>query len=267
MLLLPNLYGDILSDLGAGLVGGLGLTPGANIGWEYAVFEAVHGSAPDIAGRGVANPIAMILSGAMMLRHLGEVAGAPAVEAAVDTVLSGGDGADAGPRGHPATMEVAEAIAGARRLAADDATEPRPGSGGEPQQPGSPWWPQHPLFRTELARFRRASATFRPNGRSDSDQFVKKFPTCSRSGRMNGAMRHRSPWSGVARCETRRVEDSSGGSGRQVRADVRRRAARGRGTTVTWTSTGLRRDLRGAPRPRVPGARLVEGVATLVVAV
>ena len=88
VLLLPNLYGDILSDLCAGLVGGLGLIPGANIGWEYAVFEPVHGSAPDIAGRGVANPIAMILSGAMMLRHLGETAGASAVEAAVDAVLS-----------------------------------------------------------------------------------------------------------------------------------------------------------------------------------
>ena len=70
VLLLPNLYGDIISDLCAGLVGGLGLAAGANLGWEYAVFEPVHGSAPDIAGRGVANPIAMILSGAMLLRHL-----------------------------------------------------------------------------------------------------------------------------------------------------------------------------------------------------
>jgi hypothetical protein len=72
VLLLPNLYGDILSDLCAGLVGGLGLAAGANLGWEYAVFEPVHGSAPDIAGLGVANPVAMILSGAMLLRHLGE---------------------------------------------------------------------------------------------------------------------------------------------------------------------------------------------------
>ncbi len=76
VLLLPNLYGDIISDLCAGLVGGLGLIPGANIGWEYAVFEPVHGSAPDIAGQGKANPIAMILSGAMMLRHIGELAAA-----------------------------------------------------------------------------------------------------------------------------------------------------------------------------------------------
>jgi len=113
VLLLPNLYGDILSDLCAGLVGGLGLIPGANIGWEYAVFEPVHGSAPDIAGRGAANPIAMILSGAMMLRHLGEVAGASAVEAAVDTVLSAGDVRTADLGGSSGTMEVAEAIAGA----------------------------------------------------------------------------------------------------------------------------------------------------------
>ena len=90
VLLLPNLYGDIISDLCAGLVGGLGLIPGANIGWEYAVFEPVHGSAPDIAGKGVANPIAMILSGAMMLRHLGELEGASAVERAVDTTLEAG---------------------------------------------------------------------------------------------------------------------------------------------------------------------------------
>src|SRR6266542_7093864 len=72
VLLLPNLYGDILSDLCAGLVGGLGLVPGANLGWEYAVFEPVHGSAPDISGKGLANPVAMILSAAMMLAHLGE---------------------------------------------------------------------------------------------------------------------------------------------------------------------------------------------------
>src|SRR6266511_3869794 len=72
VLLLPNLYGDILSDLCAGLVGGLGLAPGANLGWEYAVFEPVHGSAPDIAGKGLANPTAIILSAAMMLDHLGE---------------------------------------------------------------------------------------------------------------------------------------------------------------------------------------------------
>src|SRR4029453_14945671 len=77
VLLLPNLYGDIISDLCAGLGGGLGLAAGANLGWEYAVFEPVHGSAPDIAGRGVANPIAMILSGAMLLRHLSEADAAP----------------------------------------------------------------------------------------------------------------------------------------------------------------------------------------------
>ena len=73
VLLLENLYGDIVSDLAAGLVGGLGLVPGGNYGRHAAVFEAVHGSAPDIAGKGIANPIAMILSAAMMCHHLGEV--------------------------------------------------------------------------------------------------------------------------------------------------------------------------------------------------
>jgi isocitrate/isopropylmalate dehydrogenase len=72
IVLCENLYGDIVSDLCAGLVGGLGVTPGSNIGDEDAVFEAVHGSAPDIAGKNLANPLALLMSGAMMLNHLGE---------------------------------------------------------------------------------------------------------------------------------------------------------------------------------------------------
>jgi isocitrate dehydrogenase (NAD+) len=111
VLLLPNLYGDILSDLCAGLVGGLGLIPGANIGWEYAVFEPVHGSAPDIAGQGRANPIAMILSGAMMLRHLGEMQAAAAVERAVDTVLAAGEVRTGDLGGTSGTMDMGDAIA------------------------------------------------------------------------------------------------------------------------------------------------------------
>jgi isocitrate dehydrogenase (NAD+) len=111
VLLLPNLYGDILSDLCAGLVGGLGLIPGANIGWEYAVFEPVHGSAPDIAGQGRANPVAMILSGAMLLRHLGEMHAAAAVERAVDTVLGAGVVRTADLGGGSTTTEMGEAIA------------------------------------------------------------------------------------------------------------------------------------------------------------
>ena len=113
VLLLPNLYGDIVSDLCAGLVGGLGLIPGANIGWEYAVFEAVHGSAPDIAGQGLANPIAMILSGAMLLRHIGEQAAAENVEWAVDEVLRQGLVRTPDLGGSSSTMEVGEAIASA----------------------------------------------------------------------------------------------------------------------------------------------------------
>jgi isocitrate/isopropylmalate dehydrogenase len=113
VLLLPNLYGDIISDLCAGLVGGLGLAAGANLGWEYAVFEPVHGSAPDIAGRGIANPIAMILSGAMLLRHLHEAAAATAVERAVDRVLERGDVRTPDLGGTSSTDEVAAAIEGA----------------------------------------------------------------------------------------------------------------------------------------------------------
>jgi isocitrate dehydrogenase (NAD+) len=88
VLLLENLYGDILSDLCAGLVGGLGVVPGANVGEGCAVFEAVHGSAPDLAGKRLANPTAVILSAAMLLRHVGEAAAAAAVERAVAEALA-----------------------------------------------------------------------------------------------------------------------------------------------------------------------------------
>ncbi len=87
-LLLANLFGDIVSDLAAGLVGGLGVAPGANIGRDYAMFEAVHGSAPDIAGKDIANPMAVILSGVLMLRHIGEIAAADRIDAALTKVLA-----------------------------------------------------------------------------------------------------------------------------------------------------------------------------------
>lgn len=86
-LLLPNLYGDIVSDLAAGLVGGLGVAPGANFGPDCAMFEAVHGTAPDIAGKDMANPMAMILSAVMMLRYIGETIAADRIEAALSQVL------------------------------------------------------------------------------------------------------------------------------------------------------------------------------------
>jgi isocitrate dehydrogenase (NAD+) len=88
LLLLPNLYGDIVSDLAAGLVGGLGVVPGANMGDHDAVFEAVHGSAPDIAGKGVANPTALMLSSVLMLIHLGEVPAATRLRAAIERTYS-----------------------------------------------------------------------------------------------------------------------------------------------------------------------------------
>src|SRR6266705_2655896 len=90
VLVLPNLYGDIVSDLCAGLVGGLGVAPGANIGNDAAVFEPVHGSAPKYAGQNKANPTALILSGVLMLRHLGELAAAQRVEAALRAVIADG---------------------------------------------------------------------------------------------------------------------------------------------------------------------------------
>jgi isocitrate dehydrogenase (NAD+) len=111
MLLLENLYGDIVSDLCAGFIGGLGMAPGANIGEQAAVFEAVHGSAPDIAGKNMANPIALILSGAMMLDHLGEHQAADRVRVGVNEVLQEGKKLTRDLGGSAGTTEIAEAIA------------------------------------------------------------------------------------------------------------------------------------------------------------
>jgi isocitrate dehydrogenase (NAD+) len=90
VLVLPNLYGDIVSDLAAGLIGGLGVAPGANLGEEYAVFEPVHGSAPKYKGLNKVNPLAMILSGVMMLKHLGEFQAAERLESAIASVIEEG---------------------------------------------------------------------------------------------------------------------------------------------------------------------------------
>jgi isocitrate dehydrogenase (NAD+) len=110
VLVLPNLYGDIVSDLCAGLVGGLGVAPGANIGHNGAVFEAVHGSAPDIAGQGKANPTALLLSAVMMLQHMGELSMAERIEKALHTVLGEGRALTRDLKGTASTMEFAEAI-------------------------------------------------------------------------------------------------------------------------------------------------------------
>jgi isocitrate dehydrogenase (NAD+) len=112
VLLLPNLYGDIVSDLCAGLVGGLGVVPGANLGVDIGVFEAVHGSAPDLAGRNVANPTALLLSAVLMLRHIGERAIADRIMKALDAVLSEGDVLTNDLGGDATTTAFAEAIAG-----------------------------------------------------------------------------------------------------------------------------------------------------------
>lgn len=105
-----NMFGDIVSDLAAGVVGGLGLMPSANIGEEYAIFEPVHGAAFDIAGKGIANPTAMILTACMMLKHIGYIEEAKRVEKAVETVIAEGKTTpDLG--GNLKTMEMAKEIA------------------------------------------------------------------------------------------------------------------------------------------------------------
>ena len=110
VLLLPNLYGDIVSDLCAGLVGGLGVVPGANIGMEAAVFEAVHGSAPDIADQNLANPTALLLSGLLMLDHIGEREAAARIRTALGRVLSAGAVRTRDMGGNAHTTEFTEAI-------------------------------------------------------------------------------------------------------------------------------------------------------------
>ena len=110
VMLLPNLYGDVVSDLAAGLVGGLGMVPSGNIGDEAALFEAVHGTAPDIAGKGLANPTAILLSGAMMLQHMGEVDAARRLDEAVHRVYSEGRYLTRDVGGQASTGEFTDAV-------------------------------------------------------------------------------------------------------------------------------------------------------------
>ncbi len=110
MLVMENLFGDILSDLTSGLVGGLGVTPSANVGDDAAVFEAVHGTAPDIAGKGLANPTALIQSAVLMLRFLGEKQAADRVEHAVRAVIAGGEHLTGDLGGNAGTQDFAEAV-------------------------------------------------------------------------------------------------------------------------------------------------------------
>ncbi len=110
VLVLPNLYGDVVSDLAAGLVGGLGVVPSGNLGTEAALFEAVHGTAPDIAGKGIANPTALLLSGVMMLDYIGETAAARRVETALHKVYREGKHLTPDVGGKATTKELTQAV-------------------------------------------------------------------------------------------------------------------------------------------------------------
>lgn len=110
VLVMPNLYGDILSDLCAGLVGGLGIAPGANIGEKIALFEPIHGTAPTIVGQGIANPTATILSSCLMLKHIGEGAKGDMIEQAVAKVIKDGKTVTVDLGGTASTMEFANAV-------------------------------------------------------------------------------------------------------------------------------------------------------------
>lgn len=113
VLLLENLYGDIVSDLAAGLVGGLGLVPGANLGENCAIFEAVHGSAPDIAGQNIANPTALMLSSILMLRHIGQGSVADRIEGAIHSIYAAGHHLTRDVAGTASTDEFTTALVGA----------------------------------------------------------------------------------------------------------------------------------------------------------
>jgi isocitrate dehydrogenase (NAD+) len=115
MLLLPNLYGDVMSDLAAGLVGGLGVVPSANIGDEAAMFEAVHGTAPDIAGKGLANPTALLMSSILMLIHVGEWSASQRIEAALHRVYREGKHITRDVGGTAGTNEFTDAVIAALR--------------------------------------------------------------------------------------------------------------------------------------------------------
>jgi isocitrate dehydrogenase (NAD+) len=110
VLLLPNLYGDVMSDLAAGLVGGLGVVPSGNIGLEAAIFEAVHGTAPDIAGKGLANPTALLMSSILMLNHLGEQSAAERIEKALIKVYKEGKHVTKDVGGKAGTQEFTDAV-------------------------------------------------------------------------------------------------------------------------------------------------------------
>jgi isocitrate dehydrogenase (NAD+) len=124
VLVMENLFGDVISDLCAGLVGGLGLVPGANIGGRHAVFEAVHGSAPDIAGKGVANPVACLRSAALMLDHVGQRGAARAIESAVARTLADGVGLTRDLGGDGNTRTITD------RIIANLPCQPSPGRSG-----------------------------------------------------------------------------------------------------------------------------------------
>jgi isocitrate dehydrogenase (NAD+) len=110
VLLLPNLYGDVMSDLAAGLVGGLGVVPSGNIGIEAAIFEAVHGTAPDIAGKGLANPTALLMSSILMLNHMGEQSAAERIEKALIKVYKEGKHVTKDVGGKAGTQEFTDAV-------------------------------------------------------------------------------------------------------------------------------------------------------------
>ena len=197
VLLLPNLYGDIVSDLCAGLVGGLGVVGAANLGdRRSAVFEAVHGSAPDIAGKNIANPTALLLSAVLMLRHIDEDAAADRIMAALGDVLDGGQRAHARSRRHGVDARVRR-----RRLPSD-------------RRDGASAWPKRPVVSRAIVRARPmlddiAQAVL---AREEVVKYLRGgYGASGDAGRASGSTRtstscgRRSATSSTARCSIRSI--------------------------------------------------------------
>ena len=236
VLVLPNLYGDIVSDLAAGLVGGLGVAPGANIGPDAAVFEAVHGSAPKYAGQNKANPTALILSGALMLRHLGHPDVASRLEDALRAVVAEGRSVTYDLGGNAGTSQFADAII--ERLAAPAPT----GAAAPPSRPRAPDTGGYEQPMTALPRRIEPGAPPPPKARGHGgdrvrvDEATRSVVGRARSARARSSRSWRaissSPGSCGRRCSGRRTR-STAICRPSSRRSSRRRGCRGSSVRVS----------------------------------
>ena len=257
VLLLPNLYGDIVSDLCAGLVGGLGVVPGANMGVDCAVFEAVHGSAPDIADQNLANPTALLLSGLMMLNHIGEGERAERIRAALERVLIAGVVRTLDLGGTASTTEFTDALCReVRNVIACGSDIGRPAADDIIRQ----------FAREEFARYLRGG-TVRPSSRRESASSHSKSaddaalsdvsarkphdPIAKIERTTSSRDRHRSTCRAVSHLQPQKPSRTTGGAASR-RHGIGRGIAAGRNLCGgTWGDHGTHRGVPFAGTPRI----------------